>query len=133
MDAIRIDPRVRGELLAHARDDFPRECCGLLLGRGAHIDESIRCANVDPDPNRYRLDPAMHIAANRRLRGSGRAVLGVYHSHPHSSPIPSRTDHLEAYYSEFVWIIVSLTVPDAEAIAAFRLTATGFAAVPMED
>ena len=132
MQAIRLPARVRAEMLAHAREDAPRECCGLLAGAGTTIDESIRSANLDPDPNRYRIDPEVHIAANRRLRGSGRGVIGVYHSHPHSPAIPSPSDQAEAYYSDFIWVIVSLAVPDAEAVAAYRLGPSGFTLAPIE-
>jgi proteasome lid subunit RPN8/RPN11/uncharacterized damage-inducible protein DinB len=132
MNVIQLPTRVRADILAHARAEAPRECCGLLIGDGPAIDESVRSMNVDPDPNRYRIDPALHIAANRRLRGSGRSVVGVYHSHPHSAAIPSRSDRLEAYYSEFVWIIVSLACPAAEALAAYKLTPDGFERVAIQ-
>ena len=132
MQAIRIAPAVRAAILTHAREQAPRECCGLLVGSGTTIDESVRSDNLDSDPNRYRLDPAVHIATNRRLRGSGRAVIGVYHSHPHSAPAPSRTDYLEAHYPEFVWLIVSLSVPEAAAVGAFRLADDGFLPIAIE-
>jgi proteasome lid subunit RPN8/RPN11/uncharacterized damage-inducible protein DinB len=132
MPPVRLSAQARAEMLAHAREAASRECCGLLVGSGTTIDESIRSTNLDPDPNRYRIDPKVHIETNRRLRGSGRGVIGVYHSHPHSPAIPSRTDYLEAYYSEFIWVIVSLAAPEAEAVAAYRLTPTGFVLVPIE-
>ena len=114
---------IRAEILAHAREESPRECCGLLVGQGTVIGECVRSRNVDPDPNRYEIDPLLHIATNRRLRGSGRAVIGAYHSHPHSAPEPSASDRAEAYYPDFVWVIVSLVVPESAAVAAFRLDA----------
>jgi proteasome lid subunit RPN8/RPN11/uncharacterized damage-inducible protein DinB len=132
MRPIRLSAQARAEMLGHAREDAPRECCGLLVGTTTTIDECIRSANLDSDPNRYRIDPRVHIEANRRLRGSGRGVIGVYHSHPHSPAIPSRTDYLEAYYSEFIWVIVSLAAPEAEAVAAYRLGPTGFVLAPIE-
>jgi proteasome lid subunit RPN8/RPN11/uncharacterized damage-inducible protein DinB len=132
MPAIRLSARARAEILAHAREDAARECCGLLVGTDATIDECIRSTNLDPDPNRYRIDPEVHIAANRRLRGSGRSVVGVYHSHPHSAAIPSPTDYLEAYYPDFIYVIVSLAVPETEAVAAYRLAPSGFVLSPIE-
>ena len=50
-----------------------------------------------------------------------RAVVGAYHSHPHGPAWPSASDLAEAYYAEFIWVIVSLAAPDAEALKAFRL------------
>lgn len=132
MPPIRLHARVRAEILEHAREAAPRECCGLLVGDGATIDECIRSPNLDTDPDRYRLDPEVHIAANRRLRGTHRRVVGVYHSHPHSAAIPSHTDYLEAYYSDFIWVIVSLAVPEKEAVAAYRLAPEGFVLTTIE-
>jgi proteasome lid subunit RPN8/RPN11 len=132
MDAIQLRAAVRAEMVAHARRETPRECCGLLAGAGSLIDECVPGRNIDPDPRRYRLDPALHIESNRRLRGTGRAVQGAYHSHPHSPPIPSETDRLEAYYEEFVWVIVSLSVPEPGAVAAYRLSGGRFVPVAIE-
>jgi len=111
---------VRGEILAHARAEAPRECCGLLLGQGSLVDECVRSANLDPNPNRYEIDARLHVSTNRRLRDSGRGVIGAYHSHPHSPAWPSPSDVAEAYYSEFIWMIASLAGSDPE-LRAFRV------------
>ena len=123
MERIQLPNAVRAEILAHARAQAPRECCGLLVGQGQVVEDCIRSRNVDPNPNRYEIDALLHIAANRRLRGSGKAVVGAYHSHPHSAPLPSESDRAEAYYPDFIWLIVSLAVPEAAAFAAYRLDA----------
>jgi len=120
-----LDAGVRAEIVAHAMDEAPRECCGLLVGQGSVVDESVRSPNVDPNPDRYEIDARIHVATNRRLRGSGRAVIGAYHSHPHSPAWPSPSDLAEAYYAEFIWVIVSLAAPDAEALKGFRLDGAG--------
>jgi proteasome lid subunit RPN8/RPN11 len=120
---VRLRREVTERIVAHARAEAPNECCGLLIGSGDAIDECVGVRNLHASPNRYLLDPAGHIAANRRLRGSGRAVLGVYHSHPAAPAVPSRSDVAEALYPDFIWMIVSLASPEAPEIAAYRLTA----------
>ena len=124
--AIYLPVSVRTEMIAHATEEAPRECCGLLVGEGSNVDESVRIRNVHPSPSRYLLDPAEHIATNRRLRGTGRQVIGAYHSHPHSPAVPSPVDRVEAYYADFVWVIVSLAVEGAPAVAAYRLAGDAF-------
>ena len=109
--------------MAHARDEAPRECCGLLVGRGSLVDECVRSPNLDPNPNRYEIDARVHVATNRRLRDTGRTVIGAYHSHPRGPAFPSPSDVAEAYYSDFIWMIVSLGSPDAE-VKAFRIEGT---------
>jgi [CysO sulfur-carrier protein]-S-L-cysteine hydrolase len=121
--AVILSDAVRAEIVAHAREEAPRECCGLLLGHGRLVDECVRSRNVDPDPNRYLIDARVHIATDRRLRGTGRGVVGAYHSHPHSPAWPSASDLAEAYYAEFIWVIVSLG-PGVETLKAFRLDGT---------
>jgi proteasome lid subunit RPN8/RPN11 len=111
---------VRDAIVAHAREEAPRECCGLLVGRAPLVDECVRSPNLDPDPNRYELDAQLHVSTNRRLRGTGRSVIGAYHSHPHSVAWPSASDVAEAFYAEFIWVIVSLAAPEAE-LKAFRI------------
>ena len=120
MSVIQLRLAVRDEILAHATSAAPRECCGLLVGHASVVDESVRSPNVDPNPNRYEIDARLHVSTNRRLRGSGRGVIGAYHSHPHTPAQPSPSDVAEAYYSEFIWIIASLAGPDPE-LRAFRV------------
>jgi desampylase len=119
--AIYLPSDVRAEIIAHARREAPNECCGLLIGIDGAIDASIAVRNVDDHPRRrFTVDPAAHIAVNRRLRNSGRAVVGCYHSHPASPARPSPSDVAEASYDGFVWLIVSLQEP-APTIAAFAI------------
>lgn len=137
IERVHVARRVLDEVAAHAREESPNECCGLLIGPDtaggplAVIDETIRCRNLRLSPSRYQIDPRQHFDANRRLRGSGRAVAGAYHSHPRSVPVPSDTDVAEAWYPEFVWMIVSLAGPPRERIRAYRIAAGNFAPLPV--
>jgi len=95
----------------HAWRDRPRECCGILLGVGDEIVEAVEAANVAAEPlRRYEVSPADHFAQIRRCRASAGAgthalgIIGVYHSHPHSAPVPSPTD-LEQAFEEYVYVI----------------------------
>jgi proteasome lid subunit RPN8/RPN11 len=118
---IRVAPGLLRELAARARAALPRECCGLLVGAGGHIDECVETANVDPHPSRYQVDPAAHIELNRRLRGTGRAIVGVYHSHPRGRAVPSPTDVAEAFYPDFVHVIVAVASDTGPEIRAYAI------------
>jgi proteasome lid subunit RPN8/RPN11 len=97
------------DMLAHARHEAPRECCGLLVGKGDEIVRSVRAKNLETHPTRYLIDPEDHFAAIRDARSDGHEVVGAYHSHPASAPVPSRTDIAEANNgSDFIYVIVSL-------------------------
>jgi proteasome lid subunit RPN8/RPN11 len=122
-ESIAITSDVLRAIVAHAADAAPRECCGLLVGTRCRVDESVPTRNVDPNPTRFRINPAEHIDLNRRLRGSGRTVVGVYHSHVRSAAEPSDSDVAEASYPEFVHVIVSLAGESQTAVRAFRIAA----------
>jgi proteasome lid subunit RPN8/RPN11 len=112
-------------MVAHAREAAPRECCGLLIGSGARIDEALPARNIDPSPTRFLIDPDDHFAAIRTARADGRALVGVYHSHPSTPAIPSTSDLAEASYTEYAYVIVSLA-SDPPEVRLFRLAGGAF-------
>jgi proteasome lid subunit RPN8/RPN11 len=118
-------------MVAHARESAPAECCGVLVGAGELVVEAVPAKNLSPDPNRFLLDPRTHIAAEREARGRGLAVVGFYHSHPHSAPRPSPTDIAEASYAEAVHVIVSLAGAEP-CLGVFRIGSDGASSVPFE-
>lgn len=118
---IRVARGLLLELADRARQALPRECCGLLVGRGESIEEGVAAPNVDPDPARYQVDPAVHVELNRRLRGTGRSVVGVYHSHPRGRAVPSPSDVAEAWYPKFLHVIVAVSSADRPEIRAYRI------------
>src|SRR5262249_32741628 len=112
-DGDRVPMTIAGaaiaEIVAHARQAAPAECCGLLLGRGETIVESDRARNIATRPTRFEIDPQDHIDRRREARTRGLDVVGFYHSHPASAPIPSETDRAQAAYPNHLYLIVGLT------------------------
>jgi proteasome lid subunit RPN8/RPN11 len=117
------------DVLAHAREAAPEECCGLLVGRGDAVVEAVRARNVAEGPNRFLIDAQDHILARRRARDRGLEIVGFYHSHPHSAAEPSATDREEAGYPDHLFLIVGLREEAAD-IRLFRLTGGNFLEVP---
>jgi len=95
-------------LLEEATQAHPRECCGLLLGKGARIAMARPAANVHSQPERhFEIDPKALIAAHRASRAGGLEVLGYYHSHPNGRSEPSAEDCAQASGDGRVWAIVA--------------------------
>jgi desampylase len=112
---------VLDEIDSHARLAAPRECCGLLLGTANAIHDFVRSPNLADDPTRrFLIDPRAHFDARRRARDRGLALVGFYHSHPHSAPVPSATDLEGATYADHWYLIVRPSADGAEA-RLFRL------------
>lgn len=103
---MEVDQHVLAELYAHAGEACPNECCGLLVGIATRIERVIRARNLRASPTQYLVDPIDHFAAIRAARATNRCVVGAYHSHPASPPVPSETDRAQATYPEYVYVIV---------------------------
>ena len=126
-----ISPNVIAEMLAHARAEAPRECCGLLIGDGDSVARSVRAKNLDAKATRYLIDPEDHFAAIRSARADGLEVIGAYHSHPSSAPVPSATDIAEANSGpDFLYVIVSLITEDVQ---AYRIADGRVVSIPRQE
>ena len=96
---ITLDPAHLEAVAGHAEAAYPAECCGLLIGaaEGARVwrvHRVVQSRNLAPAGrrDRFEVDPALRLKLQRELRGSGEAVVGLYHSHPDGPPTPSATD-----------------------------------------
>ncbi len=128
-DGILIHAPVFADMIAHAREEAPRECCGLLIGTPDSVVRSFRAKNLAPGATRYFIDPHDHFRALRLARAEGRQVIGAYHSHPAGDPVPSATDIAEANSgSEFVYVIVSLVKED---VRAYRIDGGTYESLPV--
>ena len=116
---------VRDEVIAHAREMAPAECCGLLIGNATEIVGAVRAANLAHNPSRFLIDPKDHIRARRDARARGLDVVGFYHSHPHSDARPSPTDLAEASYENHLYLIVGLTNDGAD-VRLYRFNSGAF-------
>jgi proteasome lid subunit RPN8/RPN11 len=100
---------LRRQIVEEARAAYPREGCGLIEGMrdGAEIRVTAihPVANLAEEPDRFELDPARHIALLRGLRGTGREIVGCYHSHPNACAEPSARDRAGAFEDGFLWLI----------------------------
>jgi [CysO sulfur-carrier protein]-S-L-cysteine hydrolase len=112
------------EMLLHAREASPAECCGLIGGNNDRQTESIyRLTNVAPNAEvAYEAAPEELFAAQRQMRQRGESLLAIYHSHPRAShPNPSETDVRLAFYPAATYLIIGLAGPQP-VVNAFRIS-----------
>jgi [CysO sulfur-carrier protein]-S-L-cysteine hydrolase len=94
------------DVIAHARDEAPNECCGYMRLSDGRVDEVFRAENARKSPYGYEFDSKTLLEANK-LEWDGFGVA-TYHSHPRSAAEPSQTDINLARYPEWLYLIVSL-------------------------
>ena len=83
-----ISEAIRAELKAHAEEEAPNECCGVLVLRDGVAERYVRGRNALESPYRYELEIHPDVWF---LEDDG-YELAVFHSHPVTEPRPSRTD-----------------------------------------
>lgn len=109
------------QMTAHALEDDPDECCGIIAGRDGRATKFYRMTNMEHSPYRYSLDPKEHFKVNREIEDSGWEVMVIYHSHTHTEAYPSKTDVRLASYPEAFYILVSLMDKKAPVVRAYRI------------
>lgn len=95
---IRIESEPWAAMVAHARETYPNECCGAMLGANGDdekiVREAIRLKNAfeGPQAARYELRPEDLLAADKAARDRNLELIGIYHSHPDCDAYFSTTD-----------------------------------------
>lgn len=85
---------------------YPREACGILLGKSERITQFVETANVHPSPQtHFEIDPQALIDAYRAERSGGEQVIGFFHSHPKGPAKPSATDQAMSSGDGKIWAI----------------------------
>lgn len=120
-ETVAVPRAIVDEMVAHARADYPNECCGLLAGRERAVTRLHRMTNVEASPVMYLMDPKEQLDVFDRIDRDGDELLGIYHSHTHSPAYPSQTDIRLAYYPESLYVIVSLADQANPVTRAFHI------------
>ncbi len=125
-------------IYTHAESIYPEECCGVMLG---YLDEKIKTvikivttenawsqeANDLSDSvteynkrKRYAIAPQSLLQIQKQAREQSLDIIGIFHSHPNNSAIPSECDRVLAW-QEYSYIIASVTNGKATDIKSWIL------------
>ncbi|MGQ9634634.1 MAG: Mov34/MPN/PAD-1 family protein [Bryobacteraceae bacterium] len=111
---IRIDEAPWEAMLEHARQAYPNECCGAMLGwrNGAGEKVVTRALPLEnafggPKVARYEIRPEDLLAAEKAARAEGLSLIGIYHSHPDCDAYFSETD-LKHSCPWYLFVVLSI-------------------------
>jgi proteasome lid subunit RPN8/RPN11 len=90
--------------LDHAREEFPRESCGLIVRAAGELTYRS-CRNLAKGQAHFHLAPEDFA----RAEAEGE-VVAVVHSHPNASPEPSEADRVMCERWGLPWLIVNVPV-----------------------
>ncbi len=127
-------------MIDRALTQAPKEACGLFTGAPGtlHVDDfhpMTNVADLDEAWKLYLLDGQEMLDVEAEADAAGRTVLGVMHSHTHTTAYPSPTDVADAArfdpFGAWIFVIVSLKHADP-VLRAFRILNGDIAEVPVE-
>ena len=131
---IRLSARLLEEIERHAEREYPRECCGLLVGRitdggrTREVHATYPVANIFSEEaerhHRMAIEPLEYARAERLHAAEGLGVVGNYHSHPDHPAVPSQYDleHL-APWPTMSYVVVSVREGKAAGLRSWELLA----------
>ena len=118
---MRISQELLDEIVAHAREAAPNECCGMVAAQDGEAVRVYRARNVAPSPRlAYEIDGAEQYRIQMEIENSDLDLGAIYHSHPRTEPYPSQTDINLAFYPDAVYVIVGLG-GDEPLVRAFKI------------
>ena len=117
--AMRVPRQMVEEMIAHAREEAPNECCGMIGGADGSATTVYRSINAEASPLRYSLDASDQFRIMQEMEKRGEQLVGIYHSHTASAAYPSQTDVNLAAYPDAVYVIVSLEDPQNPDVRGF--------------
>jgi [CysO sulfur-carrier protein]-S-L-cysteine hydrolase len=117
---LRISRQLLDEVIAHAREDAPNECCGMIASSDGEAVAVHRARNTAASPFKYEMDGMEQYRIQTAIEDAGLELGAIYHSHTRSAPEPSQTDINLAFYPEALYVIVGLKSPQPD-VRAWRI------------
>jgi proteasome lid subunit RPN8/RPN11 len=134
---LRLTRHQHQVIVGHCYDGLPDEACGLLLGPMVDgeptgvVTEARPCLNADASARTYTVAPKDMLAAMRAAAASGTEIVGVWHSHTHTTAYPSPTDVRQAV--DPVWFYPIVSLRDGEPVLrAYRIVDGAIHEIPVE-
>ena len=81
---MRIARPLLDEIVTHAREDVPNECCGMVGGRNGQATRVYRARNAEQSPFRYVIHPQDQFRITMEIEDRGEEIAAIYHSHTKS-------------------------------------------------
>jgi proteasome lid subunit RPN8/RPN11 len=118
---MRIPPTLYEEIIGHAREEAPNECCGMVAARDGEAVKVYRANNAAASPLRYEIDGAEQYRIQMDIEDAGLELGAIYHSHTRTAPYPSQTDINLAFYPDSLYLIVGLADPGTPELRGYTI------------
>ena len=121
-----IPKTVLANMISHALETDPEECCGVLIGDDDKAEQARRIRNAHSEPiRRYEMPPMDLMRAESEAEAKGRKIVAIYHSHTHTQAYPSQTDvnnAVQSWWTEPYYVLISLVEKTRPIVRAYRIS-----------
>jgi proteasome lid subunit RPN8/RPN11 len=122
VEGVRISRAFLDDILRHAREEFPNECCGIVATSDGAATKVFRAENIHRSPTRFEIDGRQVIRIQSEADERGWDLGSIYHSHTKTAAFPSQTDvNFAQNWPGMVWLIVSLEDLERPMVRAFEI------------
>ena len=119
---MRVPNEIADEIVSHAREEAPIECCGMIGGRNGAATSLYRGRNAEASPLRYTIHPQDQLRIMDEIEHRGEELAAIYHSHTGSRAYPSQTDiNLAENWPDPVYVICSVADPESPELRGFAI------------
>ncbi len=130
---MRISARIYEDMVSHALEDAPDECCGMVSADAGEAVAAYRITNSAHSPLRYEMDPREQLKIEfGEIYDKDLEVGIVYHSHTRSAPYPSQTDINLATHPDAIYVIVGVKDPNNPEVKGYTIRDGEVAEVELE-
>ena len=123
---LKVPRKLIAEMIAHALEQDPEECCGILFGTDDCAESSRRMTNAHPSKlSRYTMDPLELMQAQGEADKRGQQFVAIYHSHTYTQGYPSETDvsnAVESGWTDPHYVLVSLVEKTRPVVRAYKIS-----------
>jgi [CysO sulfur-carrier protein]-S-L-cysteine hydrolase len=119
---VRVPTEIADEIVNHAREEAPNECCGMIGGRNGAATSLYQGRNAEASPLRYTIHPQDQLRIMDEIEHRGEELAAIYHSHTGSRAYPSQTDiNLAENWPDPVYVICSVADPESPELRGFAI------------
>ena len=129
---MEISAELLEQIVAHAREEAPNECCGVIAfepaaagqpgERPARAVRAHRAVNTAASPLRFEIDGREVLSLIEQIEDEGLELGAIYHSHTRTAPYPSQTDiNFAAHWPGVQWLIVGLAAGAAPEVRSYLI------------
>ncbi len=125
---ISLRPADLDAMIAHALEEAPNECCGMLGAQDGKVTALHRALNAEASPYRFSIDYREQRRIEEALDAAGDSLAGFYHSHTGSPARPSPTDirMMSTFFGPpYVHIVVGVADRDHPDVRLFHIEEGG--------